>query len=107
MEKVGFAVIVNHGVDKKLITDLRAYAKKFFQKSLEVKQQYSRGPYGNGLGGYTGLATESVERSEELTGADAPTNLVESYIFHPSQEHDDEIRDVAGPYYEAMIMLLR
>jgi len=94
MTEVGFAIIKGHGVDQEVISALRSGAMEFFAESGPVKQAYNYGPYGNPLGGYTGMGTEAVTRTRDEHGSDggaanqsemsvALPDLVESFIFKP------------------------
>lgn len=60
MTHVGFAIIVGHGVDPNIISELRDSAKRFFVQDDGAKKLYNHGPYGNPFGGYTGMNSEAV-----------------------------------------------
>ena len=93
MTDVGFAIIKGHGVAPEVITGLRDGAKAFFSQDASAKLAHSFGPYGNPLGGYTGMGTEAVSRTRDAHGSDGGTDatkvksaaadLVESFIFKP------------------------
>ena len=94
MSDVGFAVVAGHGVAPEVVGALRSAAHEFFERSAEAKAAYCHGPYGNPLGGYTGIGTEAVSRTRDTHGGDggrsagasaaAPPDLVESFIFKPA-----------------------
>ena len=94
MTEVGFAFIVGHGVAQETISDLRSGAMDFFSQDSKAKLAYSYGPYGNPLGGYTGMGTEAVSRTRDEHGMDGGVedtasvvtgvpDLVESFIYKP------------------------
>ena len=98
MTEVGFAIIQGHGVAPEVVGALRSGAMNFFSEDAATKNAYHFGPYGNPLGGYTGMGTESVNRTRSVAeyGSDggaadeakakaAEADLVESYIFKPEE----------------------
>ena len=98
MTEVGFAIIQGHGVAPEVVGALRSGAMNFFSEDAATKNAYHFGPYGNPLGGYTGMGIESVNRTRSVAeyGSDggaadeakakaAEADLVESYIFKPEE----------------------
>ena len=90
MTNVGFAMITGHGVDPAIVDALRRGAHSFFGGPADAKQRYCYGPYGNPLGGFTGMGVEAVARSRDDHGSDggatqttALPDLVESFVFKP------------------------
>ena len=90
MTNVGFAMITGHGVDPSIVDALRRGAHSFFGGPADAKQRYCYGPYGNPLGGFTGMGVEAVARSRDDHGSDggakqttALPDLVESFVFKP------------------------
>jgi len=115
MREVGFAIIKGHGVAPEVIAALRAGAGTFFGEPVGSKAAYNYGPYGNPLGGYTGMGTESVSRTRDAHGSDggadeektkaAPPDLVESYVFHPeSSKPKPPALDAVGRAYHAELL---
>ena len=70
MTNVGFAMITGHGVDPAIVDALRRGAHSFFGGPADAKQKYCYGPYGNPLGGFTGMGVEAVARSRDDHGSD-------------------------------------
>ena len=73
MQDVGFAIITGHGVTPETISAVRAGAMSFFTLDAESKNSFNYGPYGNPLGGYTGMGTEAVSRTRDAHGSDGGT----------------------------------
>ncbi|GBG33312.1 1-aminocyclopropane-1-carboxylate oxidase 2 [Hondaea fermentalgiana] len=81
LTRTGFAVVVEHGIaDDDLRAAFDASKRFFLELPSEEKLKYNYGPYGTPQGGYTPQGIEGVGRS--LDAADAPADLVESYVFN-------------------------
>ena len=73
---IGFGIIVGHGVDPHIISDLRDSAMRFFVQDKETKQLYNHGPYGNPFGGYTGMNSKAVSCTRDKHGSDGGTKMM-------------------------------
>ena len=112
MMHVGFAIITGHGVRPQTISALREGAMRFFADDLASKNAYNHGPYGNPLGGYTGVGTEAVSRTRDAHGSDggadhagAMPDLVESFVFKPESPMSRlAVLEGAGAAYHAAIL---
>ena len=118
MTEVGFAMITGHGVAPAVIDALREGAAKFFTQPADVKTSYYYGPYGNPLGGYTGMGVEAVSRTRDEHGSDggaeselkaALPDLVESYIFKPEvtdKPKPPALREAGAAYHRELLRVL-
>ncbi|MBT3623935.1 MAG: isopenicillin N synthase family oxygenase [Planctomycetaceae bacterium] len=116
MRHYGFAVVVGHPVAGTQTDNLYRATREFFESnSPKEKQTFNHGPYGNPLGGYTGLGVESVGTTWELDNA--PPDIVESYVFlgspecwatrEPNVAHPMALEHIAAPYVEQVMSLCR
>ena len=120
MREFGFAYIVGHGVEKETVESARSAFKAFFEQSAAYKSQFCHGGYGNPMGGYSGVGTEAVARSQDGHGglglednkAAAP-DPVESYTCRLPSEWVTSLpplaKEVAVPaaeYYKQMRRLV-
>ena len=119
MQDVGFAIITGHGVTPETIAAVRAGAMSFFTLDAESKNGYNYGPYGNPLGGYTGMGTEAVSRTRDAHGSDGGTadeatakaalpDLVESFIFKPDSPKPppDSLASAGNAYHSELLRVL-
>jgi isopenicillin N synthase-like dioxygenase len=118
MTDVGFAIIKGHGVAPEVISGLRDGAKTFFSQDASAKLAYNFGPYGNPLGGYTGMGTEAVSRTRDEHGSDGGTDtdkvkaaaadLVESFIFKPEspKPKPESLANVGDVYHSELLRVL-
>jgi isopenicillin N synthase-like dioxygenase len=125
MHHYGFAVVVGHPVSAAQIGNLYRATRDFFESnSSEEKQKFNHGPYGNPLGGYTGLGVESVGTTWELDTNQqstelytAPPDIVENYVFLGSPvgwatresnvAHPEALEHIAATYVEQVMSLCR
>ena len=116
MTHVGFAIIVGHGVDPNIISELRDSAMRFFVQDDGAKKLYNHGPYGNPFGGYTGMNSEAVSQTRDGHGSDGGgdgdgsfatvvPDLVESFVFKPeSTMPKPPLLEEAGLAYHAALL---
>ena len=115
MTEIGFAIIQGHGVPPDIVAALRQGAMAFFAQDEKSKLEYTYGPYGNPLGGYTGSGTEAVSRTRDTHGSDgggeasetkaALPDLVESFIFKPDSLKPKPMSlDAAGHAYHRELL---
>jgi isopenicillin N synthase-like dioxygenase len=112
MTNVGFAMIVGHGVDPGIVDALRRGAHSFFGGPADAKQKYCYGPYGNPLGGFTGMGVEAVARSRDDHGSDggatqttALPDLVESFVFKPEAAWKSTSDNIASMAWGARTLI--
>lgn len=109
----GAARVINHGVDAAAIDALFADAGRFFGQDPGVKGRYNQGKGYGFASGYTPAGGESVARSAGGDGAEAPPDLVESFVFHNGGRAPDvaaeevpTLASSAGAYWDAMHRLM-
>lgn len=102
-----FQIILGHGVEDSLISDVNEQAKAFFLQPQENKQPYASKFYGDPEGGYTQLGVEAVARSND-GDMSLPPDLVESFLFPfpPALYQQPMIIPRAQEYYQRMLQLL-
>ena len=121
MTDVGFAIIIGHGVAPETVSGLRSGAMDFFAQDGSAKLEYHYGPYGNPLGGFTGMGTEAVSRTRVVGehGSDggaedkaktvtALPDLVESFIFKPEspKPKPPPLEGVGDAYHAELLRVL-
>jgi isopenicillin N synthase-like dioxygenase len=113
MTRVGFAIVIGHGVDPNIISELRDSAMNFFLQDEETKKSYNHGPYGNPFGGYTGMNSEAVSQTRDGHGSDGGggnvgmvvPDLVESFVFKPeSTMPKPPLLEKTGMAYHAALL---
>ena len=88
-QKLGFAIIVGHGVPTHVTENLYNDSVEFFSQPQETKMKANiNSEYGAAGGGYTPMGIEAVNRSKEEKVA--PPDIVESFII----QHQGDERDV-------------
>lgn len=123
-QEVGFFAIAGHGVDLKLVEQLRQFSYDFFNLPLELKLQVA--PKNNEPRGYRGLGFEALSAGNDqqtppdikeyfhfgretwpqdpyYTEGEGPSYFIQN--VWPAQV--DGWRDVASTYYQAMEQLTR
>ena len=124
MTQIGFAIIVGHGVNPRTIAALREGAMHFFALDSATKDAFNYGPYGNPLGGYTGIGSEAVSRSRDEHGSDRGggganhddangsrvtlPDLVKSFVYKPESPKPKplELQEVGSAYHAALLRVL-
>jgi isopenicillin N synthase-like dioxygenase len=112
LSNCGYAILINHGIDDAVFSELNEEALHFFAHPYEEKARYSRGAYGHPLGGFTAVGIESVAQS--VSSIKSERDPVENFVFtsDPNQfEHPvtGEVRSpiaAASSYYHRMEQLL-
>jgi len=110
MEKFGFAVIVNHGIDVETMSKMFETVRKFFlEKSDAEKLRFNFGVYGHRKGGFTPMGHESVARS--ITEDRVLADTVESYVLNRfavsnTNMHDPELIAAGQKYISDATQLL-
>ncbi|KAI9078187.1 hypothetical protein K1719_039801 [Acacia pycnantha] len=109
--KHGFFVVVNHGVDPKLISDAHRFMDDFFERPLSLKQRAQRklGDHRGYASSFTGRfssklpwqETLSVEYSAEKTNS----NTVKNYLYNKLGEEFEQFGQVYQEYCEVMSKL--
>lgn len=94
---IGFLVIVNHGIDEKLVDRVYQLSREFFNQPMVEKRKVDR-PRADMVRGYSAVAEESLSYSLEEA---APGDLKESFSIGPVDVPDDDYHslEVAGPHF--------
>ncbi|WCJ36566.1 gibberellin 20 oxidase 2 [Euphorbia peplus] len=106
--KHGFFLVVNHGVDRRLITDAHRYMDKFFELPLGEKQKSQRkiGEHCGYASSFTGRFSSKLPWKETLsfrhTDQQNSPNLVQKYFHDTMGETFEDFGKVYEEYCESM-----
>ncbi|KAF5480326.1 hypothetical protein F2P56_001086 [Juglans regia] len=107
-QKHGFFLVVNHGVDAKLIADSHGYMDDFFELPLSTKQRAHRkvGEHCGYASSFTGRFSSKLPWKETLSfrySADqTSSNVVQEYLCNTMGETFKQLGRVYQDYCEAM-----
>ncbi|XP_041002700.1 gibberellin 20 oxidase 1 [Juglans microcarpa x Juglans regia] len=107
-QKHGFFLVVNHGVDAKLIADSHGYMDDFFELPLSTKQRAQRkvGEHCGYASSFTGRFSSKLPWKETLSfrySADqTSSNIVQEYLCNTMGEAFKQLGRVYQDYCEAM-----
>lgn len=87
LRRLGFLVVVNHGIDASVTDDLRARARDFFHHSEDVKASVAAGQVE-----YRGWIGAGREANAKTYGIDTPPDLKETYAYGPVDVPDESLR---------------
>ncbi|XP_061373948.1 gibberellin 20 oxidase 2-like [Gastrolobium bilobum] len=110
-QKHGFFLVVNHGIDKQLISDAHLYMNDFFELPLSQKQRAQRrvGEHCGYASSFTGRFSSKLPWKETLSfqfSADTnSSNLVKDYLCNTMGKEFDQFGKVYQDYCEAMSTL--
>ncbi|KAJ8752948.1 hypothetical protein K2173_008683 [Erythroxylum novogranatense] len=109
--KHGFFLVVNHGVDKKLISDAHRYMDSFFELSLCEKQKAQRkaGEHCGYASSFTGRFLSKLPWKETLSfrfsAEKNSAEIVQNYLLEKLGQEFEELGRVYQDYCEAMSTL--
>ena len=92
--RLGFLVVVNHGVPSSVIDECRRAALEFFHGPAEVKAAVAVPP-----DIYRGWVGPGLESNAASYGVDTPPDLKESFTFGPVDLPDESIRTTNPAWY--------
>ncbi|XP_027367075.1 gibberellin 20 oxidase 2-like isoform X2 [Abrus precatorius] len=107
-QKHGFFLVVNHGIDKHLISHAHLYMDHFFDLPLSQKQRAQRkaGEHCGYASSFTGRFSSKLPWKETLSfqySADKDSsNLVKDYLCHKMGKEFEQFGKVYQDYCEAM-----
>ncbi|XP_065869397.1 gibberellin 20 oxidase 1 [Euphorbia lathyris] len=110
-QKHGFFLVVNHGVDRRLINDAHKYMDKFFELPLPEKQKSQRktGEHCGYASSFTGRFSSKLPWKETLsflyTAQQNSPNLVQEYFQNTMGESFSDFGKVYEEYCESMSSL--
>ena len=94
LRRLGFLVVINHGIDQQVFADCRQACLDFFHGPDEVKQAIAHD--GGAYRGWIGPGTES---NAATYGVDTPPDLKESFAFGAVEIADDSLRSSNPDWY--------
>uniref|UniRef100_A0A803PKC5 Fe2OG dioxygenase domain-containing protein n=1 Tax=Cannabis sativa TaxID=3483 RepID=A0A803PKC5_CANSA len=110
-EKHGFFLVVNHGVDSKLVSDAHRYMNEFFQLPLQKKQRAQRklGEHCGYSSSFTGRFSSKLPWKETLSfhysANKNSNNIVQDYLRNKMGEEFEQLGKVYQDYCDAMSKL--
>nr|AYP67585.1 GA20ox [Paeonia suffruticosa]WRO64414.1 gibberellin 20 oxidase 1 [Paeonia suffruticosa] len=110
-QKHGFFLVVNHGVDPKLVSDAHKYMDYFFELPLTKKQVAHRklGEHCGYASSFTGRFSSKLPWKETLSfrysAEEASSNVVQDYFHNTMGEDFDQLGRVYQKYCKAMSTL--
>ena len=93
LQRLGFLVVVNHGIDSAVMDRCRAEALDFFHRPSEEKQLVAVGKV------YRGWVGPGLESNAATYGLDTPPDLKETYAYGPPAVSDPALRDEAPRWF--------
>ncbi len=94
LQRLGFLVVENHGIDPDVLTNCREHCRAFFRQSASEKRkvQYTGGAY-------RGWVPPDSESNAATLGEDTPPDGKETFAFGPVDVHDADLRAKAERWY--------
>ena len=89
LRRLGFLVVVNHGVARSLIDDFRELAREFFHQPAARKSDVTLT-----AGTYRGWVGPGLESNAASYGVQTAPDLKESFAFGPVDVVDERLRDL-------------
>lgn len=87
--RLGFLVVVNHGIPTEITATLREYCREFFHLPTERKQPIAR----DGTA-YRGWVGPGLESNANTYGIDTPPDLKETFAYGPVEVTDESLRSI-------------
>jgi isopenicillin N synthase-like dioxygenase len=88
LRRLGFLVVVNHGIDPAVMTELREQCRAFFHQPPEAKA-----PIAMTAGAYRGWVGPGLESNAATYGVDTPPDLKETFAYGPVDLPDPTLRE--------------
>ncbi len=95
LQRCGFLVVVNHGIDDRVFADTRAACREFFHLPTEAKEILV--PPDGGL--YRGWIGPGRESNAATYGIDTPPDLKETYAYGTVDLVDESLRTEIPEWY--------
>lgn len=94
LQRLGFLVVVNHGIDASVTNGLRELARAFFHQPDAAKA-----PLAAGTAEYRGWIGAGREANAKTYGIDTPPDLKETYAYGPVDVPDESLRATSPVAY--------
>lgn len=94
LQRLGFLVVVNHGIDPDVLAECRSAALDFFHGPDEHKRAIAHDG-----GAYRGWIGPGLESNAATYGVDTPPDLKETFAFGAVEVADDSLRDTNPDWY--------
>ena len=89
LRRLGFLVVVNHGIPPEVIARCREEALRFYHQPTEAKERVAVGDV------YRGWVGPGLESNAATYGVDTPPDLKETYTYGPVDVPDPDLPTVA------------
>jgi isopenicillin N synthase-like dioxygenase len=93
LQRLGFLVVVNHGIDRSIIDRCRSAALEFFHQPAERKAAVAVGDV------YRGWVGPGLESNAATYGIDTPPDLKETFAFGPVDVPDPKLIEEAPRWF--------
>lgn len=94
LSRLGFVVVINHGIDPKVFSACRKAALDFFHGPPEAKAAIAFDG-----GAYRGWIGAGMESNAATYGVDTPPDLKETFGFGPVELEDESLRERNPAWY--------
>ena len=94
LSRLGFLVVINHGIDPEVLSACRQSALEFFHGPEDYKTAIT---YDGGA--YRGWIGPGQESNAATYGVDTPPDLKETFGFGPVDLEDDSLRERNPSWY--------
>ena len=93
LQRLGFLVVINHGIDPTVMSSCRSAALDFFHQAPEAKQRVAVGEY------YRGWVGPGLESNAATYGIDTPPDSKETYAYGPVEVPDPSLVSTAPRWF--------
>ena len=94
LQRCGFLVVVNHGIEQSVMSDTRAAATEFFHTPEQDKAKLT-----STNGAYRGWVGAGKESNAATYGIDTPPDLKETFAFACVEVEDESVRTTHPSWY--------
>lgn len=94
LQRCGFLVVTNHGVDRAVVDACRSQARTFFHQHADVKAEVAMQP-----GPYRGWVGPGLESNAASYGVETLPDLKEAFSYGPVDVADESLRTAEPDFY--------
>lgn len=94
LQRLGFLVVINHGIDRDVLSACRTAALEFFHGPDDIKEAIAFDG-----GAYRGWIGAGMESNAATYGVDTPPDLKETFGFGPVELEDESLRERNPSWY--------